>query len=126
MTADDDVQLGAVRLAVIDPGGGTPAGARLPHRRGSPASTTASSTTRTTTAATCEPRHPLPDACDTTLLPHLYEEHGAAMVDRMRGMFAFALWDGAARTLLLARDRLGIKPLFWARTARLPASPPPR
>jgi asparagine synthase (glutamine-hydrolysing) len=63
-----------------------------------------------------EREHPLADVCDTTLLPHLYEEHGEAMVERMRGMFAFALWDARLRRLLLARDRLGIKPLFWART----------
>ncbi len=113
--ADDDVQLGAVRLAVIDPHGG-----RQPVRGCASARVSCVYNGELYDAAEhrreLAREHTLADGCDTTLLPHLYEEHGADMVDRMRGMFAFALWDAAARTLLLARDRLGIKPLFWART----------
>jgi asparagine synthase (glutamine-hydrolysing) len=51
---------------------------------------------------------------DVEVVPHLYEEHGEACFDRLRGMFAAAVWDGRAGRLLLARDRFGIKPLYLA------------
>src|SRR5215468_6175772 len=55
---------------------------------------------------------------DTETILHLYEEEGERCVERLRGMFAFAVWDRARRRLLLARDRLGIKPLYYAVTER--------
>ncbi|MGD9881819.1 MAG: asparagine synthase (glutamine-hydrolyzing), partial [Reyranella sp.] len=51
---------------------------------------------------------------DTEVMLQLYAEHGAEMVGKLRGMFAFGLWDAEKRILLLARDPLGIKPLYWA------------
>ena len=58
--------------------------------------------------------HSFTSRCDTEVIPHLYEEHGADFPKHLRGMFSIAVWDGRARRLILARDRLGIKPLYYS------------
>jgi asparagine synthase (glutamine-hydrolysing) len=61
--------------------------------------------------------HRIPGHGDTAAIPHLYEEYGVDFVERLEGMFALALWDESRERLVLARDRLGKKPLL---TAHLP------
>jgi asparagine synthase (glutamine-hydrolysing) len=57
--------------------------------------------------------------CDTEILPHLYESFGDRYQERLRGMFGIAVWDAARRRAVLSRDRLGIKPLYYARSGDL-------
>ncbi len=63
-----------------------------------------------------EDRHRLRSESDSAVLPHAYELWGADFLQQLRGMFALAIWDARERRLLLARDRLGIKPLYLAET----------
>ncbi len=59
--------------------------------------------------------HRLATHCDTEIIPHLWEEHGEGMWERLLGQFAIALWDQRKRQLHLGRDRFGIAPLYWSR-----------
>jgi asparagine synthase (glutamine-hydrolysing) len=63
--------------------------------------------------------HRLHTRCDTEVIPHLYEQVGIRFAERLRGKFGIAVWDARRRRLVLARDRLGVKPLYWARAGDL-------
>lgn len=61
--------------------------------------------------------HKFHSTTDTEVVLHLYQEYGERCVEKLRGMFAFAIWDSGAQKLFLARDRMGIKPLYLYRSA---------
>ena len=63
--------------------------------------------------------HRFASRCDTEIIPHLYEEHGPAFELQLRGMFGIAVWDGNERRAVVVRDRLGIKPLYYAEVGDL-------
>jgi asparagine synthase (glutamine-hydrolysing) len=60
--------------------------------------------------------HRFSSSGDTEVIVHLYEQHGLDFASRLRGMFALAIWDGRERQMILARDRFGIKPLYYRLT----------
>jgi asparagine synthase (glutamine-hydrolysing) len=62
--------------------------------------------------------HRFKSVSDTEVIVHLYEEYGPECVKQLRGMFSFALWDDNKKILLLARDRVGIKPLYYYQTPK--------
>ncbi|HWN21623.1 MAG TPA: asparagine synthase (glutamine-hydrolyzing) [Gaiellaceae bacterium] len=63
--------------------------------------------------------HAFTSRCDTEILPHLYEQHGTELATQLRGKFGLAVWDGKRRRAVVARDRLGVKPLYYARAGDL-------
>ena len=82
-------------------------------------STTASSTTSASCAPSSRPAGTRSRSrTDTEVVLHAYQEWGPACLDRFDGMFAFAVWDERERELFLARDRFGIKPLYYAHARR--------
>ena len=113
--AEGPVVMGMNRLAIIDLAGG-----RQPMTNEDGSVTLVFNGEvydyRETAEALRRAGHRLRTESDTEVVAHLYEDHGDGCVHRLRGMFAFALWDGPRRRLLLARDRLGIKPLYYAQT----------
>jgi len=60
--------------------------------------------------------HRFATRCDTEILPHLYEDVGTALPERLRGKFGLAVWDARTRLAVVARDRLGVKPMYYAET----------
>ncbi len=62
--------------------------------------------------------HVFRSSSDTEVIVHLYEQHGVDCVSRLQGMFAFAIWDERQKTFFCARDRVGIKPLYYADTGK--------
>ncbi len=110
----DGVHLGHRRLAVIDP---TPCGAQPMSNEDGAVWITYNGELYGTgpLRSRLEARgHRFRSRTDTEVLLHLYEEEGTGLFEQVDGIFAFALHDRRRRTLLLARDRLGVKPLFWA------------
>ena len=111
--ADTSVQLGHRRLAVVDPGsrGDQP----MSHAEGSLQLVfNGEIYNHGEHRRRLEAKgHRFRTRTDTEVILHLYEERGEDCVESLRGMFAFALWDRRRRRLLLARDRLGQKPLYY-------------
>jgi asparagine synthase (glutamine-hydrolysing) len=109
---DDHIALGARRLSILDvPGGHQP----LSNEDGTVwAALNGEIYNYKELHRDLEARgHRFRSQGDTETLVHLYEEHGDALLEHLNGMFALAIWDARQRRLLLARDRVGIKPLYY-------------
>lgn len=113
--ADEDVALGMRRLSIIDLKGGDQP---ISNEDGSILTVFNGEiyNYRQLRERLIQRGHRLATSSDTEVLVHLYEDYGDDFVDHLRGMFAFAIWDKRYRRLLLARDRLGIKPLYFIQT----------
>lgn len=107
------VGLAAQRLAIVDPAGGAQP---MVNEDGSVAVVFNGEVYnfRELRAVLRAHGHRFTTDCDTEVVLRAYEHHGPRCVEHFRGMFAVAVWDGARRQLFLARDRLGIKPLYYA------------
>jgi asparagine synthase (glutamine-hydrolysing) len=110
--------LGHRRLAIIDlPGGRQPMRVDLPD---GPVALVYSGETYNFTELRAELAgrgHRFETDSDTEVVLHAYLEWGPAMAERLNGMYAFAIWDGRTNTLVMVRDRMGIKPFYYAPTA---------
>jgi asparagine synthase (glutamine-hydrolysing) len=110
----DDVAFGMRRLAIIDPEGGDQP--LYNERRTVVVVFNGEIYNHLELRAWLGQRgHQLSSGSDGAVLPHLYEELGATFVERLNGIFGIALWDQEKRRLLLARDKFGVKPLYWTR-----------
>ncbi|HXI70572.1 MAG TPA: asparagine synthase (glutamine-hydrolyzing) [Verrucomicrobiae bacterium] len=112
--ANRRVGLGHRRLAVIDVSAGGAQPMLLPERQLAITFNGEIYNYRELRAGLEQKGHQFRSSSDTEVLLHLYAERGEAMLDQLRGMFTFAIWDGAKQSLFIARDPFGIKPLYWA------------
>ncbi len=118
LSADGQVGLAHRRLALVDL---SPTGLQPMHARESGLSIVFNGEIynyRELRAELAGRGHRFQSTSDTEVLLYLYAEQGERMVERLRGMFAFGIWDGGRRSLFLARDPLGIKPLYYADNGR--------
>jgi asparagine synthase (glutamine-hydrolysing) len=109
--SDGRVSLGHARLSIVDlsPRGHQP----LPNEDGSIWITYNGEIYNYRKLRADLSRHTFSSSTDTEVIVHAYEEHGLPFLDRLRGMYAFGLWDGRERRLVLARDPIGKKPLYY-------------
>lgn len=110
-----DLHIGAVRLAIVDPKGGAQPVEGCDHRSMAVCNGTIYNH-HAIRREVFDDRHKLNSDCDVAVIPHLFEEFGPSFVELLQGMFSLAVWNEQSGSLLLARDRLGIKPLYYCET----------